>query len=408
MPEPAAPSRRKHAARGDRPLRVLDITDAYSDEVSGGVRTYLHAKAAALEEAGVEHVLVVPGERDELGSVGATRVHRIAGPRVPVSPDYRVMLRPSAVRDVLASERPDVVEVGSPFVVPFLVRRAMDGLGAATVGFYHTDVIRTVAEPYATGPLLAPVRAAARVAARALVRRVYRRFDATVAASEVIARELRELGVRRVRTVGLGTDLTTFRPRPANERMDRGAWGVAPGVPVAVFAGRFCAEKRLDVLLDGHARVAEPRRPHLVLAGGGPLSDEMRAVARGRPRLTILPYVRDRDEMARLYASCDFYVAPGPGETFGLSVAEAMACGLPVVAVDRGAAPERVAGSGAAELYEHENARSCARALERMAWRLGPEVRERARKHAEETFDWRRTFRQMVALYRELAPVAFR
>ena len=47
-----------------------------------------------------------------------------------------------------------------------------------------------------------------------------------------------------------------------------------------------------------------------------------------------------------------------------------MACGLPVVAVNRGAAPDRVAGSGAGELYEHDHPASCARALLRMACRL--------------------------------------
>ncbi|MBW3533821.1 MAG: glycosyltransferase [Gemmatimonadetes bacterium] len=406
MIETATSARPDRLRQSGRPLRVLDITDAWSDEVSGGVRTYLQAKARALAGMDVEHVVIVPGERDDVESLGATRLHRVAGPRVPVSPDYRMILRPGAVRDILRSERPDVVEVGSPFIVPWLVRRAMGTDGVPTVGFYHTDVVRTVAEPYATGRLLEPVRMAARAAARRLVRRVYRRFDVTVAASDVVARELRDLGVRRVRTIGLGTDLDTFRPLPAAERLDPATWGVEPGVPVAVFAGRFCAEKRLDVLLEGHARVPLARRPHLLLAGGGPLLEEFRGRTASRPRVTLLAYVRDRKEMARLYASCDMYVAPGPGETFGLSIAEAMACGLPVVAVDRGAAPERVAGSGVAELYRHENPQSCARALESMAARLDPALRDRARRHAEETFDWRRTFREPVALYRELVPVA--
>ncbi len=75
------------------------------------------------------------------------------------------------------------------------------------------------------------------------------------------------------------------------------------------------------------------RRPHLVLVGGGPHQARLEELARERPRLTLLPFVKDRGELARLYASADFYLATGPGETFGLSIAEALACGLPGVAV---------------------------------------------------------------------------
>lgn len=397
--------------RRGAPLRVLDVTDFYSDTVSGGVKTYLHAKSEHLARRGVEHVMVVPGPTTGMESLGATRVHRIRGSSLPVSRAYRVMLSVSRLREVLDREQPDVVEVGSPFIVPHLLRAATRDRAIPTVGFYHADIVRTFAEPYVPNRLAAPVRVLARMAARRLVRHIYRRFDATVAASQSVARELEALGVPRVRTVGLGVDLETFRPRPEGCEQIRKTWGVADGVPAGIFVGRFCAEKRLDVLLAGHALLPEAERPHLVLVGGGPWLDRLRDLAATRPRLTLRPYVKDRDELARLYSAADFYLAPGPGETFGLSIAEAMACGLPAVVVDRAAAPDRVHGSGAAELYEHGDPDSAAGALRRMTARVGTpnglytSLRGRARMHAEEHFDWTQTFDALVGLYRELAAV---
>lgn len=399
MPEISPASDR----RGARPLRVLDVTDFYSDTVSGGVKTYLKAKASALAEAGVEHAAVVPGEADGLESIGPSRLHRVRGTAIPVSRGYRVMLSTRALREVLARERPDVVEVGSPFVVPHLVARALGGARVPTVGFYHADIVRTFAEPYVPARLAAPVRVLARGAARVFVRRVYRRFDATVAASASVAHELRALGVPRVSCIGLGVDLEIFRPLPAASRVPAVAWGVEPGVPLGVYAGRFCAEKRLDVLLEGHARIPIQRRPHLLLVGGGPLLPEMERRAAADPRLTIVPYVSDRGELARILASADFYLAPGPGETFGLAIAEALACGLPVVVVDRGAGVDRLAGADVGERYRHGDPGSAAAALERLVARLGPALRREARGHAERSFDWSRTFRELVALYHELA-----
>ena len=119
------------------PLKVLDATDFYSATASGGVKTYLHAKSAAFGEMGIAHVMVVPGERSVRTQLGRTVLYRIGGPRVPMSPAYRVMLSARRFSEVLEREQPDVIEVGSPFIVPHLVRRGLSGRTVPLVGFYH-------------------------------------------------------------------------------------------------------------------------------------------------------------------------------------------------------------------------------------------------------------------------------
>lgn len=379
------------------------MTDFYSDTVSGGVKTYLHAKADALRDLGIDHAMVVPGDRDAVESVGSSRLHRIRGTVVPMSRAYRVMSSSSALRTVLDEERPDVIEVGSPFIVPRLLTRALGGAPVPVIGFYHADVVRTFAEPYVPSRMAAPIRVGARMIARRLVRRVYGRFDVTVAASRSVAEELRELGVGDVRCIGLGVDLDRFHPPAAGAAPVDLPWRAAPDTPAGIYVGRFCAEKRLDVLLDGHARLPQAGRPHLVLVGDGPHRSRLEKAAAARPDLTLVPYMADRGELARVLGAADFYVAPGPGETFGLAIAEAMACGLPVVTVDRGAGRDRVAGSGVGELYRHGDADSAAAALTAMASRLDPALRRRARAFAEDTLDWTRTFAALAELYRELA-----
>lgn len=385
------------------PLKVLDITDFYSETASGGVKTYLHRKVEYLEEAGISHAVVVPGDEDRMDEEGASRFHRVRGPSIPVSRAYRTMLSVDRIAQILREERPDVIEVGSPFFVPWLIRRAMGSSLPVTVGFYHADVVRTFAEPYVPYRAAAPLRVVARMAARRMVRDVYRRFDLTVAASRSVAEELRHFGVSRVAHVSLGVDLERFRLREPHESADRSALDLPRDRPVGVFVGRFAAEKRLDVPLDGHRRIPEAQRPHLVLVGDGPLRPRMEALARTQEHLSILPYQDSREELARIYGAADFYLAAGPGETFGLSIAEGLASGLPVVSVDRGAGPDRIEGTDLGELYQHGDPASAARALARMYRRVrteGTGLRARARAHAEESFDWGRTFARLLELYR--------
>lgn len=380
-------------------LRVLDVTNFYS-AASGGVKTYLNAKVRDFADRGISHAIVVPGRGYDVTVRGATRVYRLRGPAVPFGSGYRFLISPAALRRVIERERPDVIEIGGPFL-PVLVRRALRGRCVPTVGFYHSDLIRAYAEPYATFGVR-PLRPLVRSLARRAIRRIYQRFDATVAGSAAVATELRGLGIPRVHYVPLGVDLAMFSRQPDAASWLRARCGVEPGASIALYVGRFYHEKRLDVLLRAHERIEPERRPHLMLVGDGPQRDRLVAEASRRERLTVLPYETDADAVARLYSGADFYVAPGPGETFGLAIAEALACGLPVVAVASGAAPDRIAGSVCGRLYRAGDVDACADALVAMS-RDAARLHDAARAHACRTLDWRRTFDKLHALYAELA-----
>src|SRR5213079_2963560 len=78
----------------------------------------------------------------------------------------------------------------------------------------------------------------------------------------------------------------------------------------------------------------------LVLIGEGPLRDQINAL--GDPRIVARGYVKDRAELAKWLASSDIYVSAMADETFGVSIIEAQASGLPVVGVAAGAMIDRV------------------------------------------------------------------
>lgn len=381
----------------DRPIRILDITKFYGSE-SGGVRTYLDAKIRDFSRREVLHTLVIPGESAGVEEVGRTRIHRVPGPVIPFAPNYRLLTSQETIERIIERERPDLIEVGSPFLVPFLTLRAVGDRPIPVVGFYHSDLVRTYAEPYVRSRFAAPVRVALRCVARRYIPSVYGRFDATVAATASVAEDLSNLGVPRVHTVPFGVDLETFNPHGPAAPL-RKDLGIPEGVPIAIYVGRLCEEKRLDVVLDAHLKISESSRPHLIFVGDGHLRDNFSRETNLRTGMSVLPYEQDRERVARLLRGADFYLAAGPGETFGLAIAEAVACGLPVVAVDMGAAPDRIADSGSGVLYRHGDSDSCAAALMKMAGALSPGLSHLAHKHAESAMGWDSTFNTLLDLY---------
>jgi alpha-1,6-mannosyltransferase len=207
-------------------------------------------------------------------------------------------------------------------------------------------------------------------------------FDVVVCTTAWAAAEFRRLGVPNLAQVPLGVDLSSFHP----VRFDEGLRSqLAPGDQrLLVHCSRLSPEKRPERAIGA---VAELRRRGvravLVVAGDGPLRRPLQARAARLP-VRFLGHVTSRGSLARLLATADVVIAPGPAETFGLSALEALASGTPVVVSSRSALPELI---GQAGLAAEDNDAACADAVERLLRRDATERRRLARQQAER-FDW--------------------
>jgi glycosyltransferase involved in cell wall biosynthesis len=115
----------------------------------------------------------------------------------------------------------------------------------------------------------------------------------------------------------------------------RARWGMPADAVCALFAGKLVEVKNVPELFAA-VRIAVERAPrlHLLVAGEGPLGDELRATAtREKLPVTFAGFL-NQSEIPAAYATADFLVLPSHSETWGLVVNEAMACGLPAVVSD--------------------------------------------------------------------------
>ena len=130
-------------------LAILDITKYFGTR-TGGIRTYLLEKARYVDaHPELRQVLVVPGAEDGLGQSAGARCYRLRGPRIPTQDAYRFLLATRTTRRILEHERPDLIEVGSPFLVPWITRNANRRLGAPLAWFFHTNLPRIIGSPTA-------------------------------------------------------------------------------------------------------------------------------------------------------------------------------------------------------------------------------------------------------------------
>jgi alpha-1,6-mannosyltransferase len=382
--------------RPDAAVGVLDSSEWFGP-TSGGVRTYLLQKAAYVERRPwLRQVIVVPGARGLVGDGDGVRCHQLRSPAVPRQAPYRALLDRRAVRRIALHERPDVIEAGSPLMVPWLLGGPARALDVPLVCYHHGLLPHNFARRPGTAVGLAAVAAAA---AWRYLRHLDGRFAVTLVGSEYAAGELRAAGIERTAVVPLGVDLERFHPRRRHRAAAvRARHGLPVDRPLFGFLGRFSPEKELAMVLRAWREVARQRDAALVLVGDGPQRRRLAALADGLP-VYLLPFVSDREELADLVASFDVYLSPGAIETFGLAALEAMASGVPVLTADRGGVAEQVRRSAAGASFRSGDAGALAAAAVAMVDADHALLGARARAYAEREHDWDVAFDRLFTVY---------
>jgi len=346
----------------------------YIAPASGGLRTALRELGAGYLAAGHEPVLVMPGPRLERRQTEQGLVVTVPGPRVPGTGGYRAIVARRPLRRLLDDLEPDRLEVSDRTTLRWTgawARRC----GVRSMMVSHDSLAALVG-------MFRPPGLPVRGLVDRLNRNTAASFDVVVCTTGWAGQEFRRLGVPNLVQVPLGVDLAGFHPARADENLrsrlaPRGWW-------LLVHCSRLSPEKRPERAVGALAELRRREVPAvLVIAGDGPRHRALQAQAAGLP-VRFLGHVAHRGALARLLATADVVIAPGPAETFGLSALEALASGTPVVVSDRSALPEVVGPAGLAAA-DHDAA--CADAIERLLRRDVAERRRLAREQAER-FDW--------------------
>jgi alpha-1,6-mannosyltransferase len=300
-------------------VRIVQLANFYGPR-SGGLRTALHHLGEGYVARGHTVTLVVPGSRRgiELLPNGVQRI-TLPAPRIPGTGGYR-LLDPLRVERLLADLEPDHIEVSDRLTLRGLGRwAARHGVSSSVISHERVD---RLLEQLRLPPALA------RRAADRLNARLAAEFDVVVCSTAFAQAEFDRIGAPVTR-VPFGVDLDTFSPLRRDPRLRR---ELAQGAGLLmVHCGRLSREKHPGRSIETAAVLhAAGIRVRLVVAGDGPMRRLLERRARHLP-VTFVGFLRRRTDVARLLASADVAIAPGPHETFGLAALEALACGTPAV-----------------------------------------------------------------------------
>jgi glycosyltransferase involved in cell wall biosynthesis len=318
-------------------MRIMVVTDQYEPMV-GGVPTVTKELAHGLANRGHAVALVVPsaGRHGRIDTSEQVSVQYQGSLRWPWYEGMRLAcIRPGAAHKLIATFAPDVAHIHSPVTLGVTAR----------IGARRQRVPVVYTNHYLPANVQPSLTSRSRVIDAAFYHYVVgfsNKCTHVTAPTATALRLLREQGLRvPSRVMSNGIDLRSYSPGPADGRL-RQRYGLRAGYPVILSVGRLSPEKRVDVLLDAAAMMS--REAQIIIAGAGP--DQARLRARAQ-RLGVTEKVRlvgfvPAADLPGLYRLADVFAIASEAELQSLTTMEAMATGLPVVAVDACALAELV------------------------------------------------------------------
>lgn len=315
-------------------MRVAIVTESFLPTVNG-VTNSVKKVLDHLALRGHDAIVICPAA-DAPASYAGFRVHQV--PALGLR-DFPVGLPSPAVERILDDFGPDVLHAASPMLLGGHAIAAAKRRGIPTVAIFQTDIAGYTSRN-GVGVM--------RDFAWAVIRYVHNSADRTLAPSSASIRDLRRNRIERIERWGRGVDLVTYHPQrredPATAELRA---QLAPNGEVVVgYVGRLAPEKQVERL----ATLRGVKNIRIAIVGDGPSEPALRAA------LADLPVVflgrRTGHDLAVAYAAFDVFVHTGTEETFGQTLQEAHASGLPVVAPLAGGPIDLVTHGGDGYLFD--------------------------------------------------------
>lgn len=360
--------------------RVAVVTESFLPQINGVTNSVLRV-LETLKQQSMEAIVIAPNS--DVDKYLGFKV--ITTPALPIF-QFPVALPSPSISRILNDFNPEVIHVAAPFLLGLQAISWGQRNAVPTVAVYQTDV---------TGYLERYGLSLAKPLMERITASIHQGATLNLAPTKQSADYLRAIGVENTDVWGRGVEVELFHPLQKLDPETHELRGQLAGDQILVgFIGRLAPEKQVDRMreLFGLPNVS------FVVVGEGPERGRLEQLFQGAP-VTFTGTLTGQ-ELARAYAALDIFVHFGTEETFGQTIQEAQASGLPVVAPNSGGPIELIAHGKTGFLVDHRVAGSYREVVMRLIENgsLRDEIGANARE-AVANRSWRANNRKLLEHY---------
>jgi phosphatidylinositol alpha-mannosyltransferase len=316
---------------------------------AGGVQECVLALQHELNNRGHEATIITPLPQGYNGKTPAETVFigkskRIRTPQ-HTSPDVAISVDLNSIDQLLADKHFDIIHIHEP-LVPFLPMQMLPRVTCPVVGTFHATTPETLLAKTLAGSI------------GIYVKSILKYLDVVTAVSPAATSYIDHYEHAPVIYIPNGIDLDIYKPLVGHKTVKD---------ETILYVGRLEARKGVKHLIIAYADVIKGN-PHvkLIIAGEGPDRPKLEKYVAdcSIPRVSFRGFVSQADKV-RLLQNSSLFCSPALfGESFGIVLLEAMACGLPIVAGDNQGYASVLQGRGRLSLVNPNDTSAFVRQIE--------------------------------------------
>lgn len=385
-------------------MRILIVSDTYAPR-KDGIAVFTKNLATRLANSGLDVHIWVPGPKKVVSyteTSGNITIHREKSLNFHLIPGSRVSYWPFfAAEKVIERIKPDLVHIQSPFLMGMAAATASKRLHIPTLLTYHImpeNIILNTMPPQLYGYSEDIVWD--------YLMWCYNKADFLTAPTKSALKLLTDHGYKiPSKAISNGVDTELFSPGEKNEKVLK-KYGLSVNKKLVVFVGRIDREKNIHHLVEAFGQLRDKPDYHLVICGKGKYFKQIQKLISDNSldsKITMTGYVSDQDKIAIL-RSADLFAIASPAELQSIATLEAMACGLPVVAIDKVALRELCRDDFNGYLFKENDTAALAKSIHKIL--AGDKLRAKFGTNSRDTIisqhDVRSTVNQYAALYKKI------
>lgn len=384
-------------------MRIAFFTNCYKPLINGVVTSIVYLKEA-YEKKGHQTYIFAPNVEDYIDQ--EKNIFRYRSINLTNKVKYPIAIPLSfKAKKVITEFNPDLIHIHHPFVLSSVAIMYSKQLGIPKILTIHTQYDQYA---YYVAPL--PQKLTQEVIKK-IVSNLADKTDCITTPSESMKALIKNYGTKnRIEVIPNAIKLSTFRGKNELECLKISKrYNLKEDEKIILFVGRVATEKSIDKIIKALGIIKKHgiSKTKLLIVGNGPARDELVHLvqALGVEEEVIFCGEVNYEEIRYYYKIADVFTIASASESFGIVTIEALASGLPVLAVKAPGAMD-ILTDGFDGLLTDDNIEHFAKALEKII--RDPELRERLSKGALKTsakYSINMISERMLNLYREIIAI---
>lgn len=327
-------------------MRILIGTDLFYQNTAGS-SNFIQNLSKGLVKLGHEVFIIAPSKNFKNttlkeGEMTIYGIRSVVIPEAIYPSKFRIPITAGSnkIRKILEEVNPDVINIQDHFMIGSKVAKEAKKLKIPLVGTNHfmpENFIHYLYPPPFAKTMIK------KLAWKDFLK-VFKNLDIITTPTKTAANLIKEQGLKNpIIPISNGVDLKRFNPKNGDLNL-KFRYKIKSTEKVLLFVGRLDKEKQIDVLIKAFDKVLTHQKAKLIITGKGTEKAKLIKLTRSlgiENQVIFTGFVTDRD-LPGLYRCADLFVISSIAELQSIATLEAMASGLPIVAVNVMALPELI------------------------------------------------------------------